>query len=68
MTEKHFANKTFTDCHNNAKFAKVLSLESFRLYGSEKQTKGEKAIDSFTTYQREAEERFQRYEDEYWKK
>ena len=38
----------------------------------EKQTKGEKAvekaIESFTTYQREAEGRFQRYEDERWKK
>ena len=38
----------------------------------EKQTKGEKAvekaIEAFTTYQREAEGRFQRYEDERWKK
>ena len=33
MTEKHFADKTFADCHKNAKFAKVFSLKSFRLYG-----------------------------------
>ena len=33
MTDKHFADKTFADCHKNAKFAKVFSLESFRLYG-----------------------------------
>ena len=31
MTE--IADKTFADCHKNAKFAKVFSLESFRLYG-----------------------------------
>ena len=34
VTDKHFADKTFADCHKNAKFAKVFSLESFRLYGS----------------------------------
>ena len=28
------AEKTFTDRHNTAKFAKVLSLESFSLYGN----------------------------------
>ena len=32
MTEKHFADKAIADCHKNAKFAKVFSLESFRLY------------------------------------
>ena len=32
MTEKHFTDKTFADCHKNATFAKVFSLESFRLY------------------------------------
>ena len=30
MTEKHFADKTFVDCHKNAK---VFSLEGFWLYG-----------------------------------
>ena len=33
VTKKHFADKTFADCHKNAEFAKVFSLESFRLYG-----------------------------------
>ena len=32
-TPPNFAEKTFTNCHKTAKFAKVFSLESFPLYG-----------------------------------
>ena len=34
-TPPNFAEKTFADSHKSAKFAKVFSLESFPLYGSQ---------------------------------